>query len=97
MIYEYNYTITVDDKPELKDAFKKLLPLASSWKSIGTLLGLRSDVLERIQLDERSTVDQLQAVTSEWLKQVNPPPTWKVLSDAIEEIDEQKAQELKCT
>ena len=42
-------------------------------------------------------MDQLQAVTSKWLKQVNPPPTWKVLADAIEEIDEQKAQELKCT
>lgn len=85
----------IDNKPELRDAFKKLLPLASNWKVIGILLGLRYDVLERIHLDESSTMDHLQTVTSEWLKQVNPPPTWKSLADAIEVIDKQKAQELR--
>ena len=85
----------LDEKPELRDAFKKLLPLATSWKTIGTLLGLKSHVLERIRSDESSTMDCLQAVMSEWLKRVKPPPTWKELIDAIEAIDEQKAQELR--
>ena len=67
--------------------FKELLDLASHWKTIGTLLGLKSDLLDKIRSDEGNTHDRLQKVLSEWLKQVDPPPTWKDIADAVERVD----------
>jgi hypothetical protein len=32
---------------------------------------------------------------SEWLKQIDPPPTWTALAEAVEVIDESKAQRLR--
>ena len=41
-----------DDKSELKDAFRDLLPLASHWKTIGTLLGVQAHILHNIRSEE---------------------------------------------
>ena len=32
---------------------------------------------------------------SEWLKQVDPPPTWKDITEAVETVDANKAQEMR--
>ena len=31
---------------------------------------------------------------TEWLKLVDPPPTWKHLIEAVRELDKQKAQQI---
>lgn len=85
----------LDEKPRLKDAFKELFPLATQWKSIGTLLGLSQDVLDRINSDEAIANNRLQMMTSEWLRQVTHPPTWNSLVTVVEIFDKIKAQEIR--
>ena len=80
--------------PQLRDAFRELLPLATDWKTIGTLLGLPEHILEKIKTDEDTARDRLQKMLSEWLKQVESP-TWKALVDAVENIDKVRSQEIR--
>ena len=75
--------------------FRKLLPLASRWKTIATLLGIPPQVIDKIQINEEGVDDRLRVVLSEWLKQVDPPPRWKDLADAVDAIDKQKAKEIR--
>ena len=87
-------SITLGGNPQLKDTFKELLPLATDWKTIGTLLGLPEHILEKIKTDEDTARDRLQKMLSEWLKQVESP-TWKALADAVESINKAKAEEIR--
>ena len=79
----------------LQDVFKELLPLATHWKTIGALLGLPVHILDKIRVDEDSIRDCLWAVLTEWLKQVDPHPTWNALADTVECIDQVKAEEIR--
>ena len=81
--------------PQLKDAFKILLPLAIYWKTIGALLGLPWQILDAIKIEEDTINDCLLEMLSEWLKQVDLKPTWKELVDVVECIDIAKAEEIK--
>ena len=65
------------------------------WKTIGTLLEIKKSILDKIRADEDGVRDCLQEMLSEWLKQVDPPPTWAALADAVETVDELKAQEIR--
>ena len=87
--------LVLDEKPQLKDAFKELLPLAPKWKTIGTLLGLHPDVLDKIKCDENNSDDCLQKMTSEWLKQASPPPTWANLVTTVLLVDKQQGQGIR--
>jgi hypothetical protein len=89
------YIIHTDEKPKLKDAFRELLALAAEWKTIGTLLGLQPHTLARVKADEDGVRNCLQEMLSEWLKQVDPPPTWAALVEAVEAVNQQKAQEIR--
>ena len=82
-------------KPEIKDAFKVLVAMATQWKTIGTLLGLPGHVLDKIKSDEDSVNDRLLTMLSEWLKQTaDPHLSWATLVDAVEVIDSSKAKEI---
>ena len=83
------------DKPKSKDVLKILSPLAKDWKFIGGLLGIKIPVLNNIKRDEEGVRDCLHAMLEEWLKQVNPQPTWKDLISVVETIDSSKAEEMK--
>ena len=48
-----------------------------------------------IKRDEEGVKDCLQAMLSEWLKQVHPQPTWTDIVDAVEEVDSSKAEEIR--
>ena len=85
----------LDDKPELRNVFKRLFPLAKDWKAVGGLLGVKRHVLDSIKRDEEGVRDCLHAMLSEWLKQVDPPPTWSVIVDAVEVVDSSKAEEIR--
>ena len=82
------------ERPKLRDTFKELLPLATNWKTIGTLLDIKKSILNKIKADEDAVHDCLQEMLSEWLKQIDPPPTWAALADAVEIVDELKAFEI---
>ena len=75
--------------------FRRLLPLAPHWKNIGTLLDIPKHVLNRIQSDEDGVKSCLREMLSEWLDQVDPPPRWKDLADAVDDLDKQKAKEIR--
>lgn len=87
--------IIIGDKPKLRNIFKDLLPLAKDWKTIGGLLGVERHVLDNIRRDEEGVRDCLHAMLSEWLKQVDPQPSWKDIVEAVEQIDSSKAEEIK--
>ena len=75
--------------------FKKLLPLATHWKTIGTLLRVSKPVLDKIKSDEEGANDRLQEMLSEWLRQIDPPPSWTALAEAVEAVDSSKAVEIR--
>ena len=84
------------EKPKLKYIFKELKPLESHWKSIGVFLDIDPNDLDRIESERKGVmIDCLREMLSWWLKQVNLSPTWNGLIDAVEEIDERKAEELR--
>ena len=88
-------TCHADEKPKLKDAFRELLTLAAEWKTIGALLGLQPHMLARVKADEDGVRNCLQGMLSEWLNQIDPPPTWAILVEAVEAVSQQKAQEIR--
>ena len=85
----------IGGKPELKDVFYKLLPLATHWKTIGTLLGVSNSVLDKIKSDEEGANDRLREMLCEWLKQTDTPPSWAALAKAVEMVDSSKAMEIR--
>ena len=87
--------VSPDNKPELREAFKELLPVASQWKTIGVLLGLPEHVLDQIKSDEEGVNNQLQKMISRWLKQTDSSPSWKDLADAVESVDKRKAEKIQ--
>ena len=52
-------------------------------------------VLDKIQSDEEGVEDCLREMLSQWLNQVDPPPTWKDLADAVDAVDPKKAKEIR--
>ena len=75
---------------------EELKPLASYWKSIGVLLDVDSDELDRIEGNQRRAVMVcLQEMLLQWLKQVDPTSIWTELIDAVEQFDEEKAQDMR--
>ena len=62
--------------------------------SIGTLLGMDEPILDRINKEKQSVHECLQNMLSEWLRQIEPLPTWKELIDAVEVVDKGKAKEM---
>ena len=71
-----------------------LYPLATKWTDIGTLLGVSEPILDRINRERERIHDCLREMLSEWLKQIDPVPTWKELIDAVEIADKSKAKEI---
>ena len=75
---------------------EELKPLAPYWKSIGVLLDIDSDELDRIEGNQQRAVTVcLQEMLLQWLKQVDPPSIWTELIDTVEQIDEEKAKDMR--
>ena len=72
----------------------KLLPLAIEWKIIGCLLGVKSHNLDKIGADCLNVRDRLYEMLREWLKRVDPTPTWEELIEAVRAVDTSTAQEM---
>ena len=63
--------------------------------TIGTLLGIPAHILDKIKSNEERVHERLREMLSEWLKQIDPPPTWTALAEAVEVFDKSKAQKLR--
>ncbi len=80
----------------LPNAFRELLPLASEWQNIGTLLEIPPGTLEDIKSNNPHRVkDCLREMLTEWLKTTDPHPTWENLAEAIHPFNQIKAMEIR--
>ena len=62
----------------------KLYPVAAKWENIGILVGIKPNILDSIKKDNSSSQeDCLREMLKVWEKQVNPPPTWSAMADAL--------------
>ena len=69
-------------KPTLKDLTSELyITAASKWEIIGIQLQLDPGKLDTFKTkeDEAALIEVLKM----WLRTVDPPPTWKVIIDAV--------------
>ena len=91
----YNNDVITDQKPRLNDAFHELLPVASDWQNIGTLLEVEPYVLDQIGCDVSRATDRLRVMLSKWRNQCDPSPTWRALADSVEHINPAKAKSMR--
>lgn len=71
------------------------MPLASEWHNIGTLLDISEEELDTIEKDNQGSKNCLREMIKAWLKMVDPEPTWDRLVEAVDVIDQKRAQYLK--
>jgi hypothetical protein len=75
-------------KPKLSTCLKFLLPEARHWHNIGSLLEVSEQTLEQIEADCPFDCQQcIREMIKSWLKQVDPPPSWKDLAEAVRIIN----------
>ena len=89
---------TILGKPELKDLTGALNKVASEWKRLGVHLGIPTETLDTIAADHpHKSQNCLLEMLKEWLKQqVDPPPSWVNIVDAVESLeDKQLGKELR--
>ena len=80
----------------LSALFRELLPLATSWQTIGENLKIPSEILSTIGIDcQYRGRDCLREMLDEWLKMIEPLPTWEQLVQAVMPIDKEKAETLQ--
>ena len=71
-------------KLSTKHCLKLFLPEAKNWQIVGSLLEIPEETLDRIEADHPSNCHLcVREVIKAWLKQVDPPPSWKNLSEAV--------------
>ena len=83
--------------PPLKDLLKELKSVASKWENLGIMLGIDSGILDNIVANNPKNCDNcLREMLKVWLKQVDPPPRWQAVVEALEVLGEPKlASELR--
>ena len=75
-------------KPKLSTCLKLLLPEAKHWHNIGSLLEVSETTLEQIEADYPGDCQQcVREMIKSWLKQVDPPPSWRDLTEAVQIIN----------
>lgn len=67
----------------LKEITSFLYPVRVKWYEIGTELGVKAEILERIKSQCKDPADCLHQMLMEWLRSISPPPTWRSLDDAL--------------
>ena len=76
--------------------FHHLLDIATEWQNIGVLLGISSNALKKIEIDQRNQSNScLREMLDEWLNQIDPEPTMRHLIRTVECFNQRKARELK--
>ena len=94
---------TTQNQPEFKPLTKEhtakvckcLYPLRAKWRTIGTFLCVEHSTLDAIRANYEDCGDRLTELIAEWLKQLNPPPTWQSLAEAVQCISSDRADEIR--
>ena len=64
---------------------RKLFAVNTEWYNVGLELGLHASTLDSIYAKYSGDPSQcFRHVLKEWLKGVNPPPTWQAMINALE-------------
>ena len=73
--------LSVDDLANIQN---KLYAVTAEWYNLGLQLGLRASTLDRIEAKYNSDPSRCFCqVLKEWLKGVNPLPTWQAVVNAL--------------
>ena len=86
------------DKPELKDLTSALNKVANEWMTLGVQLGIPKSELNSIEVNcQHNPKRCLLEMLDVWLKQqVDPPPSWTDIVDAVESLgNKQLGEELR--
>ena len=72
--------------PKLKDLLRELsTKVSNDWEDIGIQLDIKEGILKQIKSDNPGNSKAcLREMFRTWLCQVNPPPSWSAVADAIE-------------
>ena len=76
----------IRSRPELRELMDTLYhQVADKWKILGVQLGISHGTLRSIEVNcLRDPQNCLLEMLQMWLQQVDPPPTWAAVIDAVE-------------
>ena len=85
-------------KLSTKHCLTLLLPEAKNWQIIGTFLDIPETILDRIEADHPNNCYLcVKELIKAWLKQVDPPPSWKNLAEAVHVLNPILAKKVRET
>ena len=69
---------------DLADVQRKLFTVKNEWYNLGLELGQRTSTLDSINIRySGNPTECFREVLKEWLKGINPPPTWQAMVNAL--------------
>jgi hypothetical protein len=75
----------VTSPPKFSELLKELLSKVSAdWEDIGLTLDLNEGQLRAIGSDHRESDKCFREMLKLWLRQIEPPPTWSAIIEAID-------------
>ena len=69
---------------DLKSLHCVLHPVSDKWFSLGVQLQVPIETLKCIETEHNQMSRRLLEMLTVWLKCTNPPPTWNILTEALE-------------
>ena len=69
---------------DLKSLHCELHPVSDKWFSLGVQLQVPVETLKCIETEHYQMSRRLLEMLTVWLKCTNPPPTWTILTEALE-------------
>ena len=88
----------VTSPPKISILLRELLSKVSAdWENIGLILDLKEGELRNIRSDHDESEKCFREMLKLWLNQVEPPPTWSAIIEAIDTYPRYKslAKELR--
>ena len=89
-------TSTLKTELNIRVLYKELKGLSQQWRDLGTLLDLTDEELDKVE--SQCSSDPLKCTLSilkVWLSKEGPPPTWELILDAVDCLDQNLADNLK--
>ena len=83
MLYHHMPTHSVG-QGDLKSLHSELHPVTEKWYSLGVQLQVPVESLKCIEAEHKQMSRRLLEMLTVWLKCTTPPPTWNILTEALE-------------